>query len=200
VCVSRIMAFRIKNINMIILICMFSWLARFFTSIKFKKLRHNLQKTAWAYAWAGVNAGMHLRVWLHVRLRGPHSLAHWKALRKAEYSKFLCFAKFETHFSPYFPKIQNLLRHNRIIWISQKNTEYLEYLKNTSFWVKSPFSKYSLYTEYSKMADFWYPKPVRKYRVFIEFIFLQKTLPDSNFNQKFDYEFGTKGVSTLYKK
>jgi len=47
-----------------------------------------------------------------------------KALRKTDFSKFCNFAKIGTRSVPYFPKIQNLLRHNQIFGILQKNMEY----------------------------------------------------------------------------
>jgi hypothetical protein len=37
------------------------------------------------------------------------------------------------------------------------------------------------------------------YRVIIELLFLQKFCSNSNFNRKFDYEFGTQGLSEKNK-
>jgi len=50
------------------------------------------------------------------------------------------------------------------------------------------------------MVNFQYPKPVQKYCVFIKFIFLLKTCSDLNFNQKFDYDFGTQVPILNYSK
>ncbi len=46
---------------------MFSCFAQFFTNRKFKILRHDLEKTAWAYACAGMNTGMRIH-----KDCGPH--------------------------------------------------------------------------------------------------------------------------------
>jgi len=55
---------------------MFSWLGWFFTS---RKNKAQSLKTAWVYAWAGVNTSMHMHIHMqlhvHVCLQGPQSLA-----------------------------------------------------------------------------------------------------------------------------
>ncbi len=62
-------------------ISIFSWLAWFFTGRK-KIKAQSLKKTAWAYAWVGVNTSMCM--WVHKRLRlglriwGPQSLSQNK--------------------------------------------------------------------------------------------------------------------------
>jgi len=50
-------------------------------------------------------------------------------------------------------------------------------------------SKYFKYTEYLEYVLFHIYRIYRIYRIKIELIFLRKTLSNSNFNQKFDYEF-----------
>jgi len=123
--------------------------------------------------------------------------AKTKALWKAEYSDYRIFAKFGTRFFPY-----SVFRQNRIL----RNTKHMAKLtkinffwpkmgpgsKNIHFWPKSPYSEFSVYTEYSEYVLFCI---YRIYRVKIKFIFLQKTCSDSNFNQKFDYDFATQGLS-----
>ncbi len=142
----------------------------------------------------GPREPFHLQLWLWQTTSALATQVCFKALQKAKYSKFLCSSKFGTHFSPYFPKIWNLSRHNQIIEISQKKIRNIQNLRNTGFGVKNPCSEYSVHTEYPKMADFWYPKPVQKYCILIKLIFLQKTHSDSNFNWKFR----TQGLSLFY--
>jgi len=52
--------------------CLVGWLDSSPIEIFFFKLRHNLPKTAWAYSWggimAGVNTGMCMQVYVRVRL------------------------------------------------------------------------------------------------------------------------------------
>jgi len=62
--------------------CMFHWLTWFFKCWNIEKKMNvpTLKNAAWAYAWAGVNTGMdmrvHVRVQLFLHLWGPQSLAH----------------------------------------------------------------------------------------------------------------------------
>jgi len=43
--------------------------------------------------------------------------------------------------------------------------------------------------KFQKFQNFW------KFRVIIEFLFSQNNCSDSKYNKKFDYEFGTQGLS-----
>ncbi len=53
---SRIVAFIVKNIDAIFFACIIDKLDS--SPVETKKIKHDLKKTAWAYAWAGVNTGM----------------------------------------------------------------------------------------------------------------------------------------------
>ncbi len=68
-CLSRIVAFiKVKNIDMIILLHVYPNSFFTFRNLE-KKLMQNVKKSAWAFAWAGMNAGMCMRVFL----QGPNS-------------------------------------------------------------------------------------------------------------------------------
>jgi len=87
--------------------------------VEIKKIRHHLSKTAWAYAWAGLNAGMGWHEYRH---------AHASALGLMRATVlgtlcilFLCYlSKLGRKYSKSFGLIQEILAQKEVIKIIER--------------------------------------------------------------------------------
>jgi len=106
-----------------------------------------------------------------------------KAMRKSKYSEFCNFAKIRTHSIPYFPKIRNLLRQNRIL------------LKHLCFKVKN------VHFKGKNICFISFVFHETKYginRVKIKFIFSKKLVPTQIPTRIFEFHFGMQGPNFCY--
>jgi len=93
----------------------------------------------------------------------------------------------------------SVLRQNQILWITRHMTKLTKMTKNGSknpvFGSKIGSFQNSEYTEYSELIFFRSPFSVY-YVLCQNWIYFSRS--NSNFNQKFNYEFRTQGLSILY--